>query len=303
MPATMKARLPENEKERLEQLHRYQVLDTPPEQVFDDLANLAAHICGTPIALVSLVDADRQWFKSRVGMSAIETSRDVSFCAHAILEPENLLVVPDATQDERFAANALVVEEPKIRFYAGAPLVTGNGLAVGTLCVLDRVARKLTEAQLDALKILRNQVQRELELRLKAAELIRALAARDVAEEAVREREAVLRDLLENTTDLIQRVSPHGKFLYVNRAWREALGYSDVEVAGLQVFQIIHPESQTHCFEMFERILRGESIPKLSTVFVAKSGREIPVEGSVSCLFKDGKPVATRGIFRVVRRA
>jgi len=299
----MKPRLPENENERLAQLHRYQVLDTPPEQAFDDLANLAAHICGTPIALVSLVDADRQWFKSSIGLSAIETSRDVSFCAHAILEPENLLIVPDATQDERFATNALVAEDPKIRFYAGAPLVTEQGLAVGTLCVIDRVARKLTEAQISALKILRNQVLRELELRLKAAELIRALAARDLAEEALREREAMLRDLLENTTDLIQRVSPHGKFLYVNRAWRETLGYTDVEVAGLQIFQVIHPANQTHCLEIFERVLRGETILRFSTSFVAKNGREIPVEGSVSCLFKGGKPLATRGIFRVLKGA
>ena len=279
-------------------MRRYQVLDTPPEQVFDDLANLAAYICETPIALVSLVDAERQWFKSHIGVPSIETSRDVSFCAHAILEPENVLVVPDATKDERFAANALVTEEPKIRFYAGAPLVTENGFAVGTLCVIDRVPRRLTEEQLSALRIVRNQVARELELRLKAAQLIQAVAERDLNEEALREREAMLRDFLENTTDLFQRVSPHGKFLYVNRAWREALGYSDVEAAGLQVFQIIDPEHQTHCFSIFERVLRGETIRDFQTVFVAKNGRKVPVQGTVSCLFKAGKPTATRGIFR-----
>lgn len=297
----MKAKLPTNEEARLERLQRYKVLDTPPEQVFDDLANLAAFICGTPIALVTLVDAKRQWFKSRVGLSAIETSRDVSFCAHAILDPENILIVPDATQDERFAQNILVTEEPKIRFYAGSPLVTDDGLAIGTLCVIDSKERRLTETQINALKIIRNQVMRELDLRLKTADLMRAVAQRDLTEEALREREGMLRDLLENMTDLVQRVSPHGRFLYVNRAWREAMGYDDAEVAGLQAFDIIHPEHRAHCLDVFERILRGETVRSLETVFVSKDGWEIPVEGSVNCLFKDGKPVATRGIFRILK--
>ena len=119
----MKARLPENEDLRLEALRRYRILDSVPESQFDDVAALAANICGAPIAMVSLVDADRQWFKAQTGLTASEMSRDVAFCAHAILQ-RDLLVVPDATKDDRFAANPLVTAAPNIRFYAGAPLVT-----------------------------------------------------------------------------------------------------------------------------------------------------------------------------------
>src|SRR5262245_28375660 len=135
------AAVPEREAERLGALHEYRVLDTPPEDEFDGLARLAAQICGTPIALVSLVDAHRQWFKARVGMAVTETPREVAFCAHAILDRE-LFVINDAQADSRFAQNPLVTEE-HIRFYAGAPLVTPDGHSVGALCVMDRLPREL----------------------------------------------------------------------------------------------------------------------------------------------------------------
>jgi diguanylate cyclase (GGDEF)-like protein/PAS domain S-box-containing protein len=166
MPA---APLPANEPARLDALRRFGVLDTPPEQGFDDLTRLAATICGTPIALVSLVDEHRQWFKSCVGLDATETPRDAAFCAHAIHRPE-LLVVPDATADERFADSPLVTGEPHIRFYAGMPLTTSDGLAVGTLCVIDRTPRTLTPAQEDALRALARQVVAQLRLRKQVVE-------------------------------------------------------------------------------------------------------------------------------------
>ncbi len=137
----MRASMATDEQARLAALQRYQILDSDPEQAFDDLTMLASHICGTPIALITLLDADRQWFKARVGVSAHETARSVSFCTHAIKQRE-MYVVPDATQDTLFKENPFVVGEPGIRFYAGAPLVTPDGHALGTLCVVDQVPRQ-----------------------------------------------------------------------------------------------------------------------------------------------------------------
>lgn len=153
-----------NEASRLAALQCYQILDTGPEDSFDDLTALAAQICDAPIALVSLIDANRQWFKSRVGVEAAETSRDIAFCAHAILQSD-IFIVPDAARDDRFADNPLVTSAPHIRFYAGMPLITSKGEALGTLCVIDRVPRQLTPAQQDTLRRLGRQTVQLLELR------------------------------------------------------------------------------------------------------------------------------------------
>ena len=170
----MKAPIPENEPARLESLRQFKVLDTEPEEAFDDITRLASYICQTPTALITFVDADRQWFKSRVNCIPQETSRDMSFCAHAILQPGQM-VVRDTLDDERFRDNPFVLSEPYIRFYAGSPLTSAEGFKLGTLCVLDNVPRVLFSDQADALQMLSNQVTALLGMRRTVAYLESAL--------------------------------------------------------------------------------------------------------------------------------
>lgn len=191
-----------NEKARVQALQRYKILDTDPEKAFDDLTILAASICNTPVALISVIDSDRQWFKSKVGVDLSETPLDVSFCAVAIKQP-NLFVVPDASKDPRFSANPFVVSDPKVRFYAGAPYASSDGHPLGTLCVIDTVPRELTPSQEAALLALSRQVQAQFELRRNLIDLRAALGERDRAEA---ERDRTITEL-QNALDHVQRLS------------------------------------------------------------------------------------------------
>jgi two-component system, NtrC family, sensor kinase len=177
-----------DEVRRLEALRRYAVLDTLPEQALDDITSLAAQICDVPIAMIALIDENRQWFKSKVGVEKTETARDISLCAHAVHQ-RDVLIVPDTARDERFAGNPLVTANPGIGFYAGAPLVTPEDAVLGTLCVIDHMPRTLTEKQTQALRVLARQVMTHLELRRQTRELL--------------EREASFRE----TQDKLARVS------------------------------------------------------------------------------------------------
>ncbi|HEY3331375.1 MAG TPA: diguanylate cyclase [Capsulimonadaceae bacterium] len=177
--------VPNNEQQRLAALSQYEILDTEPESAFDDLTRLAAYICGVPIAAVSFVDETRQWFKSIVGLDATETPRDVAFCAHTIAE-RGIFVVQDATKDIRFSSNPLVLQDPEIRFYAGAPLETPDGFALGSLCVIDTVPRNLTADQLEALRSLAREVSTHLDLKKQIIERNAAYEAVEISEKRLK---------------------------------------------------------------------------------------------------------------------
>ena len=248
----MKAPPPENESARLAALQRYAILDTFPEQEFDDLSRLAAMICGTPIALVSLVDSHRQWFKSRIGIDETETSRDVAFCAHAILQPD-VMVVPDALEDERFRANPLVTENPSVRFYAGAPLISQEGYALGTLCVIDRVPRELTPEQKDALKALSRLVVTQMELRRSVVDLSRAIRERRMTEEE-------LDQLFTVSLDMLCIAGFDGYFKRINPAWEKTLGVPIEELLAKPFHEFVHPDDRDRTAAESERLDEGEQV-------------------------------------------
>jgi diguanylate cyclase (GGDEF)-like protein len=206
--------LPQGDTERIKALADYAILDTLPEQAYDDITLLAGQLCSTPISLVSLVDSERQWFKSKVGLETVEMPRYIAFCAHAILNPEQLLIVTDARLDPRFAENPMVTSAPSIRFYVGAPLVTAAGHALGTLCVMDRVPRELTQQQLEALRALARQVVAHLELRRTIAQLERQ---HELMRQARRELEQYQRQLRDLNTQLHEQSFTDGLTGIFNR--------------------------------------------------------------------------------------
>jgi PAS domain S-box-containing protein len=253
----MNAPLPPDEQQRLAALHACAVLDTAPEGAFDDITRLAAEILQTPISLVSLVDESRQWFKSRHGLTLDQTPRAYSFCAHAILEPDEVFEVEDARRDPRFADNPMVTGEPHIRFYAGVALTTSDGRALGTLNVIDARPRRLDEREKDILSILGRQVVAQLELRRKAYELRNEAQERLRSEAAIRrEYEQALGQLREAKafSDRVTEVLPSVLYVYdlaqrrsvfVNREVYEALGYRQADVmgdAGDPVVRLMHPQ-------------------------------------------------------------
>jgi PAS domain S-box-containing protein len=225
----MRAALPANEEARLEALRKLEILDTDPEPEFDDLALIASQICDTPISMISLIDRDRQWFKSRIGMEAQETSRDVAFCAHAILQ-RGLFVVSDAMDDPRFSTNPLVTADPKIRFYAGAPLRTSDGQALGTICVLDRTPRQLTEEQEDALRALSRQVEAQLELRR------RLMQERKNADEALHEKELSVKVLVDQMPAVLWSVDRDLRFTSFMGAGLAGIGQEPGQFVGLTLY-------------------------------------------------------------------
>jgi PAS domain S-box-containing protein len=207
-----------DETRRLEALINYGLLDTPPEPAFDELTELAAEVCEAPISMISLVDQNRQWFKAKTGVAHDQTPREHSFCAHALYDP-GLFIIPDATADERFAANPTVTGDPHIRFYAGAPLLTAEGHALGTLCVIDRINRQLSEVQKRTLRVLSRQVMAQFELRRRTQALV--------------ESEALLYKMFRSCPVAVTLKSWRNEvFLHVNQAFTNLVGWSREEIMG-----------------------------------------------------------------------
>jgi len=221
-----RAAMPANEVARLAALREAEILDTGAERAFEDLVRTAAALCRTAFAAVSLVDRDRQWFKAIVGLNVTEAPRHGGFCTHAILGDQTFIVA-DARQDPRFFESPLVTTDPLLRFYAGAPIVTADGYALGTVCVGDYQPRTLSASQSEALRALASTAAAYLDLR----RTVRALAKRNRllvdAQEAEAEARESVDELLDSTHDLIQVTDLEDHFLFTNRAWKEALGYSE----------------------------------------------------------------------------
>ncbi len=238
------------EAERLQALHAYGVLDTAPEQVFDDMVQLAARICEAPIAVVNLIDADRQWFKAETGLGVRETPLETSFCAHALLQADGL-VVPDATSDARFDGNPLVTAAGGLRFYAGRLLKSRDGLPLGTLCVLDTRARPegLTPLQAETLDVLARQVMAQLELR-------RVISEREEGVRALSESEARFRAIADSMPQMVWSTLPDGFHDYYNAGWYAFTGAPPGSTDGEGWNDLFHPEDQARARDVWAHSLK-----------------------------------------------
>jgi len=230
---------PMNEAERLARLRLLDVLDTGPEPIFDALTRTASLVCAVPIALLSLIDSDRQWFKSNIGLEGtFETPRESAFCAHAILQA-TVMEVPDATQDLRFQDNPLVTGNPDIRFYAGAPIILSGGVNVGTMCVIDRKPRTLTALQRETLTNLADAAARALEMRKQALELDRLNAMLLNKAEEANTNDALYRAIVEDQADLISLALPNGELTFVNESYAAHFGMTPRAMVGHNLLEYV----------------------------------------------------------------
>jgi PAS domain S-box-containing protein len=278
----MEAAIPNNEEARLDSLYQYEILDTPAEPVYDDITLIASTICGMPISAISLVDKNRQWFKAIIGLDAKQTPRSEAFCAHAILDNQTL-VINDALQDERFSDNKLVLSDPGIRFYAGAPITTPDGNALGTLCVIDQKANALNDTQIKALEALARQVAVLLELRIVGLKARRE----EVQKTALLAKELLLDNAAAGVVLVKNRVIQHCNFHF-----EQMFGYHHGELVGknTRIFYRSEEEYNALGISGYEKLKAGDLSPthitcqrKDNTTFPATiSGYAIDVENPLA---------------------
>lgn len=300
----MSAPYPPGEPARIAALRAFGILDTGDEQVYDDITALASHICDAPIALISFVDEERQWFKSRVGLAVTETPREHSFCAHALLlQPGEVLIVPDAIVDERFSRNPLVTDDPQMRFYAGAPLVTPGGDVLGTLCVIDRRPRELTPVQIAALRSLSRLVMAQLELRAalatartenerreRSGEILRVeMAARRTAEALQQATERRTRLIVDNALDAVISIDQDSRITFWNSQAEMTFGWPADAAIGRRLGDLIIPPAlrEAHTEGMRRYLTTGEATVlnrRIEVVALNRDGRQFPIELSITPL-------------------
>jgi PAS domain S-box-containing protein len=270
-----------NEQDRLKALESYSVMDTLPEEDFDSITQLASYICGTPIALVSLLDQDRQWFKSSVGLELKEYPKSISFCQYATNKDE-VYEVQNALENELFSDNPLVTGNPDIRFYAGAALIDKEGFNLGTLCVIDTIPRALTENQNNALRLLAKQVINLLRLRKKNTLLI--------------ETQKEFRNIFDLSKDLVCIANIDGLFYQVNPAFTAVLGYLKEELEGKPFINLVHPDDLESTYRELEKLGVGEKTLKFENRYRCKSGAYVvlswstspdPLTGKLYCIARD----------------
>lgn len=265
--------LEQNELKRLESLKSYNILDTAAEAEFDRLTRLASVICGVPISLVSLVDYDRQWFKSKIGIDATETPRDISFCQHAI-KGDDIFTVEDALNDERFCKNPLVLDNPNIRFYAGFPLITPDGYALGTLCIIDTIPHKLEKHQVEALSILAKEVVSQMVARKNKIELVK------------------YGELFNLSIDLICIASFDGFYKKINPAFSNTLGWSEEDLLSKTFLEFVHPDDLENTLLEMEKLNQGHKTLHFENRYKTKSGKYIYLSWKANPNFENNEVFA-----------
>jgi PAS domain S-box-containing protein len=255
--------IPANEQQRLAALYQYEILDTLPEATFDDLTQLASHICQAPLSLITLVDVNRQWFKSVIGLDVTELGRDISFCQHAIMG-DDVYEVPNALENELFVNNPLVTSDPYVRFYAGAPLINPQGFKLGTLCVIDFVPRKLTHAQRNALQTLARQVVMQLELKLQERKL--------QTDNLLLEK---YRTFSTHTNEIMCIIDAHSfAFEEVNEAFYRMSGYNQEDILDKKLLHFFYHEDLSKTLDMLDNgFFQGRKVYEFEMRFVCKDGR------------------------------